>query len=142
MPDSRSLVIWAERFGFTGTGGGGIGDSRARRDLWISLSDLSSSVRARDVEEEVMALEVGSMISGRRVNVSKSSIVRAVVMRLWVCISGARWLLSAESSDVLNIGCYLFAQRFDRLIVGFSGSRLLVSSGFLEASLEFPARLN
>lgn len=32
LPDSRSLVILADRLGFTGIGGGGMGDSRVRRD--------------------------------------------------------------------------------------------------------------
>lgn len=68
-------MICAERFWFTGTGGGGIGDSRARSVLWSSLRDLSSSLRAREEDVVLMALEAGSIEMGRRVKVSVSSMV-------------------------------------------------------------------
>lgn len=72
MPDSRSLVIWALRFWFTGIGGGGTGDSRLLKAVCRSLREVSSSRRAREGWVEEIALEVGSMWRGRRVNVSAS----------------------------------------------------------------------
>lgn len=60
LPDSRNLVICAERLGLTGMGGGGMGDSMVRRHLCRSFKLLSSSWRARELEAEVIALEVGS----------------------------------------------------------------------------------
>lgn len=79
MPDSRSLVIFADRLGFTGTGGGGMGASRVKRERWSALRMVSSSLSARDFEVDVMALEVGSRWIGTRVNVSGSS-----MMRIWM----------------------------------------------------------
>lgn len=49
-----------ERFGLTGMGGGGMGESSWSRDRWRLFRVASSSLRARDLEEEVMAFEVGS----------------------------------------------------------------------------------
>lgn len=74
MPDSRSLLIPADRFGFTGTGGGGAGDSIEMRVLWRALRVSSSSLRARDLDVLVMALDCGLMCNGKRVKVSTSSI--------------------------------------------------------------------
>ena len=68
-------MICADRLGLTGTGGGGTGDSRVRRDLWSSFSVFNSSLSARELEEADMAFEVGSMWRGRRVKVSGSSMV-------------------------------------------------------------------
>lgn len=68
-------MILAERFWLTGIGGGGTGDSSCRRDLWRLLRAASSSWRARDEEEVVMAFEVGSMRMGSCVKVSESSMV-------------------------------------------------------------------
>lgn len=81
LPDSRSLVIWAERLGFTGMGGGGAGVSRDLNCWWRALRDFSSSVRARDaVVFEDMSLLVGSMWRGSIVNVSLS-----ILIVLFVC---------------------------------------------------------
>jgi len=65
----------AERFGFTGMGGGGTGESRVRRERCRTLRVVSSSVRAREVVVDVMALEAELMRRGRRVNVSESSMM-------------------------------------------------------------------
>lgn len=69
--------MFAERLGFTGTGGGGTGESRDKRARCRLLSVVSSSVRAFNCE--VMAFEAGSRRRGRRVNVSGSSMV--VILR-------------------------------------------------------------
>jgi len=68
-------VIWPERLGLTGIGGGGTGESIDLRDLWSSFKVAISSLRARDLEDVRTALEVGSSWIGRRVKVSVSSIV-------------------------------------------------------------------
>lgn len=68
-------MIFAERFGFTGTGGGGTSESRVRRERWRALRVVSSSLKAREFDEVDMAFEVGSRCNGRRVNVSESSMV-------------------------------------------------------------------
>lgn len=73
FPDSRSFVIWPESFGLTGIGGGGMGESSLRRERWRLFKVVSSSLRARDLEVEVTAFEVGSRWMGRRVKVSVSS---------------------------------------------------------------------
>lgn len=73
LPDSRSFVMFAERFGLTGTGGGGMGESIVRRVLWSSLRDLSSSFRMRFEDVQLIALDVGSIEMGSWVKVSKSS---------------------------------------------------------------------
>ena len=73
-------MICADRLGFTGTGGGGMGDSRVRRDLWSSFSVFSSSLRTRELEEADIAFEVGSRWRGRRVKLSRSSMVGQVVL--------------------------------------------------------------
>ena len=65
--------MFAERFGLTGMGGGGTGESRVKRARCRLLSMVSSSVRA--LESEVMALDAGSRRRGRRVKVSGSSIL-------------------------------------------------------------------
>ena len=77
LPDSRSLAMFAERLGLTGTGAGGVGDSRESRlrCSWLRVS--SSSVRARELDWEVMALVVGFRVIGRSVKVSVSSMVNA-----------------------------------------------------------------
>lgn len=67
-------MICAERLGLTGTGGGGIGESSVRRVRWRLFRLASSSCRARELEEDVMALEVGSRCIGRRAKLSGSSI--------------------------------------------------------------------
>jgi len=64
FPDSRSLVICAERFWLTGTGGGGTGDSRLRRALCRLFRVASSSFRAREDDVVETALDVGSMRIG------------------------------------------------------------------------------
>ncbi len=51
-----------------------------RSVLWRSLRDLSSSFRAREVEVVRMALEVGSIVIGRSVKVSMSSMMVEVCM--------------------------------------------------------------
>lgn len=68
-------MICAERFGFTGTGGGGAGVSIVRRVRWRAFKVANSSFKAREFEVEFMAFEVGSMWMGRRVKDSGSSIV-------------------------------------------------------------------
>ncbi|KAH9872903.1 hypothetical protein J1614_005298 [Plenodomus biglobosus] len=76
LPDSRSLLICAERFGLTGTGGGGVpvGVSTLRRPRCRALRASSSAVSALlSVLVEEMALVVGSISSGRRVKVSGDS---------------------------------------------------------------------
>lgn len=73
FPDSRSLVMLADRLGFTGTGGGGTGDSRARNERWRLFNVASSSWREREVEVEVKAFEVGSMRMGKSVKLLMSS---------------------------------------------------------------------
>lgn len=60
FPDSRSLLIWPERFGFTGIGGGGMAESSESMDRWRLFRIASSSLRARYLEVVVMAFEVGS----------------------------------------------------------------------------------
>ena len=52
-----------------------MGDSRVRRDLWSSFSVFSSSLRTRELEEADIAFEVGSRWRGRRVKLSRSSMV-------------------------------------------------------------------
>jgi hypothetical protein len=46
-----------------------------RRDLWSSFSVFSSSLRTRELDEADMAFEVGSRWRGRRVKLSRSSMV-------------------------------------------------------------------
>lgn len=75
LPLSRSLVICAERFGFTGTGGGGTGDSRVRSVRCRSLRVVREVLRGRELDVVWIAFVVGSRVMGRRVNVSVSSIV-------------------------------------------------------------------
>ena len=52
-----------------------MGESSVRRVRCRLFRVSSSSLRARDLEEVLMALEVGSRCMGRRVNVSVSSIL-------------------------------------------------------------------
>jgi len=68
-------VICAERLGLTGTGGGGIGDSSVRRVLCSSLRDDSCCFSGRELEDVIMAFDVGSIVMGRSVKVSVSSIL-------------------------------------------------------------------
>lgn len=84
MPDSRSLVICADLLGLTGTGGGGMGDSRVRSVLCSSFRDDSCCFSGRELEDVIMALEVGSIVMGRSVNVSVSSILGG-----WTALSGS-----------------------------------------------------
>ncbi len=67
--------MFADRLGLTGTGGGGTGDSRERRSRWRVFKVASSSFKAREDEEDDIALDFGSRLRGRRVNVSVSSMV-------------------------------------------------------------------
>jgi len=67
--------MFADRLGLTGTGGGGTGDSRERISRWRAFRVASSSFRAREEDEEDMALDLGSRLRGRRVKVSVSSIL-------------------------------------------------------------------
>lgn len=75
FPLSRSLAMLADRLGFTGIGGGGIGVSRVRIERWRAFKVASSSLRGRDEEVVDMALELGSIWRARRVNVSVSSMM-------------------------------------------------------------------
>ncbi len=68
LPWSRIFWIWAERLGFMGVGGGGVWWSRGRRARWRVWRVARWGERVgRGV---VIALEVGSRLRGRRVNVS------------------------------------------------------------------------
>ena len=67
--------MFADRFGFTGTGGGGTGDSSCRRLRWRLFKVSSSSFKARELEVVLMALEAGSILMGRKVKLSMSSMV-------------------------------------------------------------------
>lgn len=73
LPDSRSFVICAERLGFTGTGGGGEGVSRVRSWRWRVLRRVSSSWRARELDDVDSAFDWGSRWRGSWVKVSGSS---------------------------------------------------------------------
>jgi len=75
FPDSRSLVICADRFGLTGIGGGGTRVSMPLRDLWSSLRAVSSSCKARELEVDVMAFVVASIEMGSNVKLSESSMM-------------------------------------------------------------------
>jgi hypothetical protein len=81
-------VMFAERLGLTGIGGGGAGESRVSRDRCRLFKVVSSSLRARDLEVEVMAFEVGSRWMGRSVKVSVSSmaIVSMGTYCMWCCM--------------------------------------------------------
>jgi len=81
LPDSRSLVMLAERFWLTGIGGGGTSVSMFLKALWRSFRALSSSCRAREALLAEMTLEAGSMWRGRRVKVSVSSILAVLLSR-------------------------------------------------------------
>lgn len=81
LPDSRSLVIFAERFGLTGIGGGGTGDSSVSNERWMLFSVASSSWRARELLVDVIALDCGSICSGSSVKVSVSSMVDSLYMQ-------------------------------------------------------------
>lgn len=59
----------------TGTGGGGIGDSSVRSVLCSSLRDDNCCFSGLELEDVIMAFEVGSIVMGRSVNVSVSSIL-------------------------------------------------------------------
>lgn len=91
LPVSRSLPIWAERLGLTGTGGGGtpLGVSRERRERWRRFRAVSSVVRAAEVLLLLLltALVVGSRWRGRRVNMSASAAM--VVAGRSLCYSRA-----------------------------------------------------
>jgi len=71
-------VICAERFGLTGTGGGGTGDSRPTSALWKLLRVASSSFRAREFELVETALEAGFIRIGSCVKDSSSSMVEVI----------------------------------------------------------------
>lgn len=107
FPDSRNLVMFAERFGFTGTGGGGIGVSRVRSARWRRLSVSSSSLSAREFDEAVMDFEEGSMCNGRNVKVSFSSILTFCSRNfrlLFFCACDSRSLVSPALLLVVKIG--------------------------------------
>lgn len=76
---SRIFEIWALRFGFVGVGGGGVVLGRERRVRCRVLSEIRALVRLSSLGSvgAEMALDCGSMVRGRRVNVW--SIVVAVV---------------------------------------------------------------
>ena len=88
---SRSLAIWALRFGFRGRGAGGVlvGFSRARRERWRLLRFSSSAVMV-GVEEDAdieMALVVGSRWRGCWKKVSSSSFETAIVRGVYVLVA-------------------------------------------------------
>ena len=62
--ESRILLILADRFGFTGTGGGGTGVSSDLREVCKALREAMASWMALSLEEEDMAFVAGSMLSG------------------------------------------------------------------------------
>lgn len=70
--------MFADLLGLTGTGGGGTIESRDSSVRWRAFKVASSSFRARELEVEVMAFEVGSRRRGRDVKVSRSSIASGV----------------------------------------------------------------
>ena len=74
LPDSRSLATWAERLGSTGMGGGGWEEGVVRKDRWRRLRASSSGLRVELGTVLEMALLVGSIRNGRRVNVSESAL--------------------------------------------------------------------
>lgn len=116
--------MFAERFGFTGTGGGGTGDSMERSVLWSSFKDLSSSFRTRFEDVQLIALDVGSIDMGRSVKVSRSSMMGEMVVMVCAGLELAatvwRWFLSDSgiqyfcgswglgSSDLKLRGCSLW----------------------------------
>lgn len=78
LPWSRIFWIWAERFGLMGVGAGGTWWSRGRSWRWREWRVVRWRVRVG--VGEIMALEVGSIWRGRRVNVSSIVVVRVVVL--------------------------------------------------------------
>lgn len=71
-------MICADRLGLTGMGGGGAGDSRFNRLLCSSLRYFNSWLSILELEEVLMALDLGSSSIGRNVKVSESSMARAM----------------------------------------------------------------
>ena len=74
---SRIFWIAAERLGFVGRGGGGVwwdSGGRERRVRWRVLRSVRVEGRSWEVEDVVEAVEMdlvdGSIVRGRRVNVS------------------------------------------------------------------------
>lgn len=75
---SRSLVIWALRLGFTGSGGGGMlfGVSRERRERWRVFScESSESSCGGEGDGWVMPLLEGSRWRGYWVKTSIADMV-------------------------------------------------------------------
>lgn len=79
LPVSRSLLICADRLGFTGDGGGGtdaVDSISLIKDRWRRFSMSSSVERLElDAKEVDTALVEGSIWRGRRVKVSGDSIL-------------------------------------------------------------------